>query len=178
MMLTRIILCQAPRAEVVLVLSRSRSVTPADRGNYDLIEAGYNYINSSRPPKILESPLDSKSLMSGWFLPSRNAMSDVFFFSRSEVCGRAPRSIHHGHPEEGGNRARVQSRGRKRFPLRRSAYDRQEDIHRIAHTLVIGVHTQVICSVLFQSFSPSRILIQEVLRTKTEFYESVTRFSQ
>ena len=55
---------QAPRAEVVLVLSRSRSVTPADR-NYDLIEAGYNYINSSRPPKILESPLDSKSLMAG-----------------------------------------------------------------------------------------------------------------
>jgi len=54
---------KAPRAEVVLVLSRSRSVTPADRGNYDLIEAGYNYINSSRPPKILESPLDSKSLM-------------------------------------------------------------------------------------------------------------------
>jgi hypothetical protein len=40
-------------------------VTPADRGNYDLIEAGYNYINSSRPPKILESPLDSKSLMAG-----------------------------------------------------------------------------------------------------------------
>merc|ERR1711874_356711 len=53
---------KAPRAEVVLVLSRSRSVTPADR-NYDLIEAGYNYINSSRPPKILESPLDSKSLL-------------------------------------------------------------------------------------------------------------------
>ena len=65
MMFTPIIMCQAPRAEVVLVLSRSRSVTPADRGNYDLIEAGYNYINSSRPPKILESPLDSKSLMAG-----------------------------------------------------------------------------------------------------------------
>ena len=65
--LPEIILFQAPRAEVVLVLSRSRSVTPADRGNYDLIEAGYNYINSSRPPKILESPLDSKSLMAGWF---------------------------------------------------------------------------------------------------------------
>ena len=62
---------QAPRAEVVLVLSRSRSVTPADRGNYDLIEAGYNYINSSRPPKILESPLDSKSLMAGWLLLSK-----------------------------------------------------------------------------------------------------------
>jgi len=44
------------------VLSRSRSVTPADR-SYDLIDAAtYNFINSSRPPKILESPLDSKSL--------------------------------------------------------------------------------------------------------------------
>merc|ERR1719510_1248391 len=53
---------KAPRAEVVLVLSRSRSVTPADR-SYDLIDAStYNFINSSRPPKILESPLDSKSL--------------------------------------------------------------------------------------------------------------------
>ena len=56
---------QAPRAEVVLVLSRSRSVTPADR-SYDLIDAStYNFINSSRPPKILESPLDSKSLSAG-----------------------------------------------------------------------------------------------------------------
>ena len=63
---------QAPRTEVVLVLSRSRSVTPAegaafssaDRADY----AAYNYINmssSGRPPKILESPLDSKSLLSG-----------------------------------------------------------------------------------------------------------------
>ena len=78
MMFTPIIMCQAPRAEVVLVLSRSRSVTPADRGNYDLIEAGYNYINSSRPPKILESPLDSKSLMAGGFLlPTRGAHSDI-----------------------------------------------------------------------------------------------------
>jgi hypothetical protein len=49
---------------VVLVLSRSRSVTPAER-QYDFVEAGYAYINSSRPPKILESPLDSKSLMTG-----------------------------------------------------------------------------------------------------------------
>ena len=58
-------LLQAPRAEVVLVLSRSRSVTPADR-SYDLIDAAtYNFINSSRPPKILESPLDSKSLSAG-----------------------------------------------------------------------------------------------------------------
>ena len=77
LMTTPIILCQAPRAEVVLVLSRSRSVTPADRGNYDLIEAGYNYINSSRPPKILESPLDSKSLMAGWFLLPRSMYWDI-----------------------------------------------------------------------------------------------------
>ena len=49
----------------MLVLSRSRSVTPADR-SYDLIDAAtYNFINSSRPPKILESPLDSKSLSAG-----------------------------------------------------------------------------------------------------------------
>ena len=48
-----------------MVLSRSRSVTPADR-SYDLIDAAtYNFINSSRPPKILESPLDSKSLSAG-----------------------------------------------------------------------------------------------------------------
>lgn len=47
------------------MLSRSRSVTPADR-SYDLIDAAtYNFINSSRPPKILESPLDSKSLSAG-----------------------------------------------------------------------------------------------------------------
>ena len=71
---------QAPRAEVVLVLSRSRSVTPADRGNYDLIEAGYNYINSSRPPKILESPLDSKSLMAGWFLLPRSTLRCLTIF--------------------------------------------------------------------------------------------------
>merc|ERR1719220_1288336 len=59
---------KAPRAEVVLVLSRSRSVTPADR-SYDLIDAStYNFINSSRPPKILESPLDSKSLSAGTLL--------------------------------------------------------------------------------------------------------------
>ena len=64
---------------MVLVLSRSRSVTPADRGNYDLIEAGYNYINSSRPPKILESPLDSKSLMAGWFLRDIEICDDHIF---------------------------------------------------------------------------------------------------
>ena len=65
---------QAPRTEVVLVLSRSRSVTPAegvhgyDRTTTDY--AAYNYINmssSGRPPKILESPLDSKSLLSGTY---------------------------------------------------------------------------------------------------------------
>lgn len=54
---------KAPRTEVVLVLSRSRSVTPADRGNLDVSETTYNYINTNRPPKILESPLDSKSLI-------------------------------------------------------------------------------------------------------------------
>merc|ERR1711902_25444 len=55
---------KAPRAEVVLVLSRSRSVTPAE-GAYDRSEyPSYNYLNSGRPPKILESPLDSKSLLS------------------------------------------------------------------------------------------------------------------
>merc|ERR1712123_497353 len=55
---------KAPRAEVVLVLSRSRSVTPADRGHYEsMMDPGYTYINHSRPPKILESPMDSKSFM-------------------------------------------------------------------------------------------------------------------
>merc|ERR1712024_321872 len=55
---------KAPRAEVVLVLSRSRSVTPAE-GAYDRSDySSYNYLNSGRPPKILESPLDSKSLLS------------------------------------------------------------------------------------------------------------------
>ncbi len=59
-------LLQAPRAEVVLVLSRSRSVTPATDYCYDRSDyPTYNYINSGRPPKILESPLDSKSLLSG-----------------------------------------------------------------------------------------------------------------
>ena len=65
---------QAPRAEVVLVLSRSRSVTPAELGGaYDHRSASssdfspYSYVNvsSGRPPKILESPMDSKSLLSG-----------------------------------------------------------------------------------------------------------------
>ena len=53
---------------MVLVLSRSRSVTPADRSYCDLLDTrdpAYNFINSSRPPKILESPLDSKSLSAG-----------------------------------------------------------------------------------------------------------------
>ena len=49
----------------MLVLSRSRSVTPAE-GAYDRSDyPSYNYLNSGRPPKILESPLDSKSLLSG-----------------------------------------------------------------------------------------------------------------
>merc|ERR1712156_354137 len=59
---------KAPRTECVLVVSRSRSVTPLEgAGSYDRTDyATYNYINmsSGRPPKILESPLDSKSLLS------------------------------------------------------------------------------------------------------------------
>merc|ERR1719264_2103366 len=63
---------KAPRAEVVLVLSRSRSVTPAENSSFDRSGASsgdyaaYSYVNmnSNRPPKILESPLDSKSLLS------------------------------------------------------------------------------------------------------------------
>ena len=61
-------MCQATRAEVVLVLASGRSVTPADRSYCDLLDTrdpAYNFINSSRPPKILESPLDSKSLSAG-----------------------------------------------------------------------------------------------------------------
>ena len=53
----------------MLVVSRSRSVTPLEgSGSYDRTDySSYNYINmsSGRPPKILESPLDSKSLLSG-----------------------------------------------------------------------------------------------------------------
>ena len=53
---------------MVLVLSRSRSVTPAE-GAYDRTDyPSYNYLNSGRPPKILESPLDSKSLLSGMII--------------------------------------------------------------------------------------------------------------
>merc|ERR1712088_959990 len=52
---------KAPRAEVVLVLSRSRSVTPAENGSFDRSGASsgdyaaYSYVNmnSNRPPKIL-----------------------------------------------------------------------------------------------------------------------------
>ena len=57
----------------MLVLSRSRSVTPAESGAFDRTSAdsssyaaSYSYVNmSNRPPKILESPLDTKSLLSG-----------------------------------------------------------------------------------------------------------------
>jgi len=57
---------KAPRAEVVLVLSRSRSVTPLDSLLDELSYHRPSVINtfSSRPPKILESPMDSKSLAS------------------------------------------------------------------------------------------------------------------
>ncbi|XP_043218076.1 uncharacterized protein LOC122379733 isoform X1 [Amphibalanus amphitrite] len=59
---------KAPRAEVVLVLSRSRSVTPLDAATDENGSAVHrpSVINtfSSRPPKILESPMDSKSLAS------------------------------------------------------------------------------------------------------------------
>lgn len=67
-------LSQSPRPEVVLVLSRSRSVTPQESGmsegdgNYTHRPALINHVTSPRPPKILESPMDSKSLVSGEFL--------------------------------------------------------------------------------------------------------------
>ena len=66
------------------MLSRSRSVTPAENGYYDrssvsaaesyAAAASYSYVNmsSSRPPKILESPLDSKSLLSGRKIGEKN----------------------------------------------------------------------------------------------------------
>ena len=68
----------------MLVLSRSRSVTPAEGVHgYDRTTdyAAYNYINmssSGRPPKILESPLDSKSLLSGTYFTSHS----MFTFQR------------------------------------------------------------------------------------------------
>ncbi|KAK4327584.1 hypothetical protein Pmani_001941 [Petrolisthes manimaculis] len=62
---------KSPRPEVVLVLSRSRSVTPQESsgmndgdGSYTHRPALINHITSPRPPKILESPMDSKSLVS------------------------------------------------------------------------------------------------------------------
>ena len=61
-------MCQAPRAEVVLVLSRSRSVTPADRSYCDLLDTrdpAYYIINSSCLPETLESSLDNNSLSAG-----------------------------------------------------------------------------------------------------------------
>ena len=54
------------------MLSRSRSVTPQEAGGdapgdgAGLRAPPYvNHIASPRPPKILESPMDSKSLLSG-----------------------------------------------------------------------------------------------------------------
>ena len=59
-------MCQAPRAEVVLVLSCGRSATLADWSYCDLLDIrdpAYYIINSSRPPETLDSPLalDNKS---------------------------------------------------------------------------------------------------------------------
>ena len=53
-------MCQATRAEVVLVLESGRSVTLADPSYCDLLDTrdpAYYIINSSRPPETLESPL-------------------------------------------------------------------------------------------------------------------------
>ncbi|XP_042240918.1 pro-interleukin-16-like isoform X2 [Homarus americanus] len=61
---------KSPRPEVVMVLSRSRSVTPQEsggtesEGNFIHRPALINHVTSPRPPKILESPMDSKSLIS------------------------------------------------------------------------------------------------------------------
>lgn len=61
---------KSPRPEVVLVLSRSRSVTPQEsnttesEGSFVHRPALINHVTSPRPPKILESPMDSKSLIS------------------------------------------------------------------------------------------------------------------
>ena len=67
---------------MVLVVSRSRSVTPLEgSGSYDRTDyATYNYINmsSGRPPKILESPLDSKSLLSGKYACTKMGASTPF----------------------------------------------------------------------------------------------------
>ncbi len=46
-------------------------MTPAESGtNLEAAAGGttYSYINNGRPPKILESPMDSKSLLSGEFI--------------------------------------------------------------------------------------------------------------
>ena len=82
---------QAPRPDntVVLVLSRSRSVTPHGEGAYDRTDyPSYNYLNSGRPPKILESPLDSKSLLSGKYFGLLQFEVTGFFDEMTAFCCR------------------------------------------------------------------------------------------
>ena len=61
-------MCQATRAEVVLVLESGRSVTLADPSYCDLLDTrdpAYYIINSSCLPETLESSLDNNSLSAG-----------------------------------------------------------------------------------------------------------------
>ena len=61
-------MCQAPRAEVVLVLSRGRSATLVDPSYCALLDTrdpAYYIINSSCLPETLESSLDNNSLSAG-----------------------------------------------------------------------------------------------------------------
>ena len=49
---------------------------------------------------------------------------------RPEVCGRAPGSSHHRHPQEGGRRPRLQPGGRQGLAIWRQAHDYQENFYR------------------------------------------------